>query len=97
MTRYITLSFVLVILFSGCGKPAEKQVSLQASPRVIIATVNGEPVFENDLKLSLALRLKDDPGFKITPSTKNEQIQSIIDERLKLQHKDRASSDIKIF
>ncbi len=85
-----------MFLLLGCGKPAEKPASPQAASRVI-ATVNGEPVFEKDLKLSLAIRLKDDPGFRVTPSTKNEQIQLIINERLKLQHKDRASSDIKIF
>jgi hypothetical protein len=96
MIRYIALVSILAILFPGCGKPAANPASAQPAPRVL-ATVNGEPISDKDLKLSLAIRLMDDPDFKVTPSTKNEQIQMIIDERLELQRKDRASSDIKIF
>lgn len=67
-------------------KPADK----------IIATVNGEPVYNKDLKLALALRLKNDPSFKVTSDTLNEQINLVIDERLTLQHKQRNDSRIEI-
>ena len=67
-------------------KPADK----------IIATVNGEPIYNKDLKLALALRLENNPSFKVTPNTLKEQINLIIDERLTLQHKKRNNSRIEI-
>jgi len=87
------LIFALMII--GCGRPAEKPASAVSGGKVI-ATVNGEPIFDKDLKLSLALRLKDDPSMQVKPSTMSEQIQLLIDERLKLQSKTRENSDIKI-
>lgn len=67
-------------------KPADK----------IIATVNGEPIYNKYLKLALALRLKNNPSFKVTPNTLKEQINLVIDERLALQHKQRSNSRIEI-
>ena len=95
MLRIIAVSLFTVLLI-GCGKPAEKP-SAARPPDRLIAKVNGEPIYNKDLKLSLALRLKDDPTFKITPNTMKEQIDLVIDERLKLQHKERAGSRIEIF
>jgi len=82
-------------LITGCGRPAEKPASAVSEGR-IIATVNGEPIFDKDLKLSLALKLKDDPSMQIKPSTMSEQLQTLIDERLKLQSKTRENSEIVI-
>ena len=87
------VAFILILILLGCGKakpttekPADK----------IIATVNGEPIYNKDLKLALALRLKNDPSFKVRPNTLKEQINLIIDERLALQHKERNNSRIEI-
>lgn len=85
-----------VFLLVGCGKPAEKPASVP-SERNVIAKVNGEPIYEKDIKLSIALRMKEDPSFRITPATKQEQIERLIDERLSLQHKQRNNSRIEIF
>lgn len=86
---------LIVFLLAGCGKAtkpaAEKPVDK------IIATVNGEPIYNRDLKAALALRLKNDPSFKVAPDTLKEQINLIIDERCALQHKERSKSNIKIF
>lgn len=86
---------LLALLAIGCGRPAEKPASAVSGGKVI-ATVNGEPIFDKDLKLALALRMKDNPSMQIKPSTKSEILQSVIDERLKLQSKTRDNSEIII-
>ncbi|MDD5424306.1 MAG: hypothetical protein PHR74_03390 [Candidatus Omnitrophica bacterium] len=95
MKMHIALILILTFILTGCGRPAEKPASAVSGGKVI-ATVNGEPIFDKDLKLSLALRFKDDPSMQVKPSTMSEQIQLIIDERLKLQSKTRENSVIKI-
>ena len=86
---------ILALMITGCGRPAEKPASAVPAGNVV-ATVNGEPVFDKDLKLALALRMKDDPSMQIKPSTKSEILQSVIDERLNLQNKTRDNSEIII-
>jgi len=80
---------------AGCGGPA-KPVT-QKAPDKIFATVNGEPIYNKDIKLALALRLKDNPSLKITPDTLKEQLNMVIDERLTLQHREKSNSEIKIY
>ncbi|HPN66805.1 MAG TPA: hypothetical protein PLV09_05235 [Candidatus Omnitrophota bacterium] len=84
-----------MFLLLGCGRPAEKPASAVSEGRVI-ATVNGEPIFDKDLKLALALKMKNDPSMQVKPSTKNDILQCVIDERLKLQSKTRENSEIII-
>ncbi len=83
-----------VFLLAGCGKA--KPIAEKPADK-IIATVNGEPVYNKDLKQALALRLKNNPSFKVTPNTLKEQINLVIDERLALQHKERNNSRIEIY
>jgi hypothetical protein len=92
--RYV-FALVLAVLIAGCGKPAEKPASAVSGGRVI-ATVNGEPIFDKDLKLSIALKMKNNPSMQVKPSTMSEQLQALIDERLKLQSKTRENSEIVI-
>jgi len=88
------VSLILIgFLLAGCGKA--KPIAEKPADK-IIATVNGEPIYNKDLKLALALRLKNNPSFKVTPNTSKEQINLIIDERLTLQHKQRSNSKIEI-
>ncbi len=86
---------MLALILTGCGRPAEKPASA-VSEGTVIATVNGEPIFDKDLKLALALKIKDDPSMQVRPTTKSEILQSVIDERLKLQSKTRENSEIVI-
>ncbi len=86
---------MLAFIVAGCGRPAEKPASAVSAGKVI-ATVNGEPIFDKDLKLALALKMKDDPSMQIKPSTKGDILRSVIDERLKLQSKTRENSEIII-
>lgn len=85
---------LVIFLILGCGKT--KPVSTAPADKVI-ATVNGEPIYLKDFKLALALRIKDDPSFKVTPNTLNEQIDTLVVERLRLQGKERTESDIEIY
>lgn len=94
--RAAAAALILAFAIIGCGKPAEKPASAVPAGK-IIATVNGEPIFEKDLKYSLALRIKNDPSMEVTPSTMGEQMQLLIDERLELQRKKRDNSEINIF
>ncbi|MFA5339609.1 MAG: hypothetical protein WC317_05655 [Candidatus Omnitrophota bacterium] len=91
-----TVTILLAIfLFAGCGRPAEKPAAVQPVEKVI-ATVNGEPITNKDLKMSLALRMSENPSLKITPNTLKEQLDMVIDERLVLQHKKKNDSKIEI-
>ena len=94
MAKLFALMFAALFIV-GCGRPAEKPVAVKPPDR-ILATVNGEPIYNRDLKLALALRLKNNPNFKITPATLKEQIELIVDERLTLQHRKRSDSIIKV-
>lgn len=85
---------LIVFLLLGCGKG--KPVSTKPADKVI-ATVNGEPIYLKDFKLALALRVRDDPTFKIRPNTLNEQIDIMVNECLLLQGKEKSKSDIKIY
>ncbi|MDP3787022.1 MAG: hypothetical protein Q8R05_05720 [Candidatus Omnitrophota bacterium] len=89
----ITAIILIGLLLIGCGKA--KPVATKPADK-IIATVNGEPIYNKDLKQALALRLKNDPSFKVAPNTLKEQINLIIDERLALQHKEKSNSRIEI-
>jgi len=85
---------LVIFLLLGCGK--EKPVSTRPADKVI-ATVNGEPIYLKDFKLALALRVRDDPTFKIAPNTLDEQIDMMVNECLLLQGKEKSKSDIKIY
>ncbi len=90
----ITAIILIGLLLFGCGKA--KPVSTKPVDK-IVATVNGEPIYNKDLKQALAIRLKNNPSFKVTSNTLKEQINLIIDERLRLQGKEKSKSDIKIY
>jgi len=65
-----------LFLLLGCGRPAEKPASAVSEGRVI-ATVNGEPILDKDLKLALA----NDPSMQVKPSTKNDILPLQVDLR----------------
>lgn len=94
-TAIIRIAPIILIAFLALGCEKAKSVS-QQPPDKIIATVNGEPIYDKDIKLALALRLRDNPNLKITPNSLNEQLNLMIDERLTLQHKERSGSRVKI-
>lgn len=91
--RIIFLTLIVFLLI-GCGKA--KPIS-QSSVDKIVATVNSEPIYIKEVKLALALKVKNDPSFKVTSNTLNELLDEMIDERLRLQAAEKSKSDIKIY
>lgn len=91
--RIASIALIIFLLF-GCGKA--KPVAIKPADK-IIATVNGEPIYLKDFKLALALRIKEDPSFRVTPNTLNEQIDKMVTEHLRLQGKERSASDVKVY
>lgn len=76
-TRFLIPFILVIFIFGGCAKsrPSGK----------IVAAVNGEPIYLKDFKQELALRVKQNPAFKISPNTLNEMLDIIIDKKLIIQ------------
>ena len=51
----------------------------------VVATVNREPIFKDDLRREIALRSKMDPGFSVTPESEADQLERIIERKLIVQ------------
>ena len=94
--------FISIVLLSvtvlGCGKlPYEKGR--------VIATINKEALYVADLKRDIALRMKSDPLFRITPKTLDTILDTLINRKLLIQEAkkknldqtDRFVNTIKIF
>jgi len=93
------VSLLLVVAFLyGCGRKAQEKDR-------VVATVNGEPVHVKDVNRALALNLKRDPMFKVTPQTLQDQVDVLVDKKLliqealdrKLDQTDRFVNTIKTF
>ena len=79
-TTYCAVGIFWVVLLcaAGCGRAP-------ARPQGVIGYVNNEPILESELKRELTLRAQQDPHFKLTPETRQEQLDAIIDRRLIIQ------------
>lgn len=76
--RMLILTFVTVILFSGCApenRPAEG----------VIAYVNGDPIYLKEVKKLLAIRARQKPAFKVNESSLNDIIDTLVDKKLIIQ------------
>jgi len=67
------------ILMAGCGKRPV------ADKDEVIAYVNKDPIFASDLKREIAMRVRLDPTFKVTPESEAEQLDLIINRKLLIQ------------
>ena len=74
----LPIVFCSVMFLSGCGKPDQAK-------KGIIAYVNKEPIFSSDLEREIALKVRQDPAFKVTPKTEAEQLDTIINRKLIIQ------------
>ncbi|MBN1871785.1 MAG: SurA N-terminal domain-containing protein [Candidatus Omnitrophica bacterium] len=72
------LVFLTIALFSGCAK--DRGLSEKA-----LATVNGENIYLQDFKKELALRVRQNPSFRVSPETLNDLLDSMIDRKLIIQ------------
>ena len=67
---------ILLFLFSGCLKQADKEVA---------AYVNNEPIYASELKREIARKVKGDRAFELTPEAECDQLENIINRRLIVQ------------
>lgn len=70
----------------GCGRQDKHRGA-------VVATINKEPLYTNDLKKDLALQVKSDPLFKITPQTMESLLDRLIDKTLLIQEAKRQRLD----
>ena len=83
----LLLCIFLAFLFTqGCAKP-------KAPTGRVVARVNNDPIYASDLKRKLALKVKSDPLFKITPYTLENEIDNIINKRLLVQEAQKLELD----
>ena len=76
-TVILIVSILLLPVLAGCGKDKTEVKT--------IAVVNGEPVYLEDFKREVALRVRRNPSFKVTPDTLDEVLDLIIDKKLIIQ------------
>lgn len=67
------------VSLSACAKSPAKD-------KDIIAYVNKDPIYRDDLKRDVALRAKFDPAFTLTPETESEQLDAMIDRKIIVQY-----------
>jgi hypothetical protein len=82
LKKSIIVSFgvcFIALAFSSCGD------SPMAGKPNVIAMVNKEPILASELEHDIAIRTRQDPFFKVTPETKLEQLDIIIDKKLIIQ------------
>ncbi len=73
--------FFLLIILSGCGDSLQSKTTDSR----IVAYVNKEPVFASEVDRAIAIKARQDPLFKVTPESKKEQLDTIIDKKLIIQ------------
>lgn len=73
--------FVLAVSLSlsACAKSPAKA-------KDVVAYVNKDPIYQEDLKRDIALRAKFDPAFNLTPETESEQLDAMIDRKIIVQY-----------
>lgn len=78
--RLLLIASLIFISLYGCGKYGT------SDKKDVIAYVNKDPIYKSDLKRDIALRVKLDPTFKISPETESDQLDTIIDRKLIVQY-----------
>jgi acyl carrier protein phosphodiesterase len=90
MRKTITTSICICVIsftFIGCAKSDKHKKD------TVVATINNEPLYAKDLKRNIALNLKSNPRFKITPQTLNRHIDIMIDKGLLIQEAKKQKLD----
>lgn len=76
----LPIVFCSTVFLPGCGKRDT------FDKKDVIAYVNKEPILESELKRDIALRVRQDPMFKVTPETESEMLDNIINRKLLCQN-----------
>ena len=75
------LAVCMVFIFTpGCSKVKKD------TGKEVVARVNKDVIYKDDLKRELALQAKIDPNFKVTPDIERELLDSIIERKLIVQY-----------
>ncbi len=77
-TSLVILIVLSSLFFTGCSKENNDTGK-------VIATVNKEKISLNQFERELALRSKQNPNFKVTSQSIQQQLDSVIDRRLMVQ------------
>jgi len=75
----VALTVFPFLILSGCGNRGS------ADRDKVIAYVNKEPIYASELKRSIALKTRQDPMFKVTPETRNDHLDMLIERKLIIQ------------
>lgn len=77
-TSLFLSALFLTFFFAGCSRDnVEKEQ--------VIATVNKELISLRDFQEDIAIRSRQNPSYKITPQSVNEQLDTSIDRKLMIQ------------
>jgi hypothetical protein len=80
MLKFLAVSGISALLFiSGCAKCEAPKA------KDIVAYVNKEPVYASELETEVARKAKRDPGLKVTPDSKRDELDLIINKKLIIQ------------
>jgi hypothetical protein len=78
MLKFLTIACISSLLFlSGCGgSPKDKGIA---------AYVNKEPIYASELDREIALKVKQDPSFRVTKEAMRDQLDLMINKKLIIQ------------
>jgi len=85
ISAWICIIFISSMIF-GCTKKSPETGK-------VVATINGEPIYVSDINQSLALNVKRDPMFRITPETLDTQLNILVDKKLLIQEAKKRALD----
>ena len=75
----ITVTVSLTFFTSACGRRSIKD------NKEVVAYVNEEPIYANELEKGMAFKARQDPEFKFCPETERDQLEVIIEKKLIIQ------------
>lgn len=78
LSSLLFIMAVSALFMTGCTQQG-------GEPGKVVATVNRESIKLEDFQREIALRSKQNPSYKVTPQTIDEQLHTIIDRRLMIQ------------
>jgi hypothetical protein len=78
-SRFARVAACSLLILTGCGKT---DVSHKKD---VIAAVNNEPIYADELRREVALKARQDPTFKVTPETEADQLDTIVNRKLIVQ------------
>jgi hypothetical protein len=78
MRAKCVLTILALVFLTGCG-------SKEAGKKEIVAYVNREPVLASELNRAIALKVRQDPAFRVTPEARAEMLDIIINRKLIIQ------------